>query len=96
MKNKIIEVKAVLYINDHGDGGGSTTIYPNLEALREDRFPRRFFKTEKEYEQKWQDVLNEEDPYENGEIDTNAGFNVALNEDGTVELVGRIYASWGQ
>lgn len=96
MKSKTVKVPAVAFIKDHGDGGGSTTIYPNLGALRKDRFPRTDFGTEEEYDKKWQEVLDEDDTYQNGEIDKDAGFEIQINEDGTVELVGVIYASWGQ
>lgn len=93
---KIVEVDAVAFIKDGQDGGGYTCIYPNLEALRDAEFPLDDYEDEDEANRKWEEVLDGDDTYENGEVDHNAGFKVAVYPDGKIELVGNIHASWGQ
>lgn len=92
-------IKAFAYLIDHQDGGGSTTIYPSLDALQRDRFSWEGkypdCETKEESDAKLQAVLDEEDPYENGEIDETT-IEIEQLEDGTFVLAEKIHCSWGQ
>lgn len=99
-------VNAVALIRDHGDGGGSTVIVPDLETLKNEYFledAKYYDEGEerdefiKEQLERYESALSGNNPYEDGEIDQSAGFNVEVDEEtGEVTLVGSIYASWGQ
>lgn len=98
----IIQVPAVAIIVDGGDGGGSTTIYPDLETLKKEHFFEWIDKDSDpediaEAEHKYQLALEGNNPYEDGEIDEDAGFEIEYDDEtGQAILVGTIGASWGQ
>lgn len=81
-------VKAVSFYKDGQDGGGHTTIYPNMDLLVKD------LDIDEEH---LQEILDEDDPYENGEIDQDVSIEVEVDtETLEVTLVGEINVHWGQ
>jgi len=80
-------INAVSYYLDGQDGGGTSWIFGSLERLQKERGIS---------DERLQEILDEEDPYENGEIsDTEIQVEVDT-ETLEVTLLGSIRSHWGQ
>jgi hypothetical protein len=81
-----MEIKVVAYYQDGGDGSGNFTVYNDLNELQKDL---------KLSDERLQEILNEDDPYDNGEIQQNV--TIKLEEvDGKLRLAESFYLHWGQ
>ncbi len=89
-------LKLVSYYSDHGDGGGSITLYNTLKDLRDDRFNPDYFDSPDDAEKHYLSALNGDDPYEDGEIDENVSIEVGANADGTFRLTKPLRLHYGQ
>lgn len=88
-----ISVDVLAHIVDHQDGGGSTRLYANkrhfiLSLIKDAGISYT------EAEEKYNEIEDENDPYENGEFDTKTLEFVVRN--GKLELASSKYFNWGQ
>ncbi len=96
MPGLVKTINAVAYYRDGGDGGGSFYVFNTLEELKASMFPVDTYHTREEQDKKFQSVLDEESPYEDGEI---CKVNIHLQEspDGTLRLAKPFpFLHWGQ
>lgn len=68
-------IKVYSYSKDNHDGGGSVTLYGTLEELKDTEFD---YLEGDEREEKFRSALHGDNPYEDGEIDTES---IVVEED---------------
>lgn len=88
-------IEAATFYQDGGDGGGGTSIYPNLEALKADRFSEDDYDSQEEADAAYQAVIDGDDPYGNGEIGS-VSIEIEVDENGVPSLADDFYIHWGQ
>jgi hypothetical protein len=81
-------INAVGYYSDGQDGGGSIYIHNNLEELKAYHFS--------DDEERYESALNGDNPYEDGEIDTDVSINIEIDEQGNARLTDHIWFHYGQ
>jgi hypothetical protein len=89
MKTQTITIHTRL--QDNGDGGYTFYGYPSEDALIEDHFLNDGDMTD----ELRQEILDEEDPYENGYIGQET-IEVGIDENGVVHLIGNLSFHAGQ
>ena len=90
METQTIEVHTLL--QDNQDGGYTMYVYPTQDALIEDHYS---YDDGNITDERRQEILDENDPYEDGYIG-NDSFEVAIDDDGKVQLVGSMSFHAGQ
>lgn len=80
------------YSKDNQDGSGSVTLFSTLEELKENIFD---YGTEEERERKFRSALHGDNPYDDGEIDTNT-IVVEENDNGKWTLAHPVSFQVGQ
>jgi len=89
MKTQTIEVHTLL--QDNQDGGYTMNVYPTQDALIEDHHDY----DEGMSDERREEILSENNPYDDGYIGTDS-FEVAIDDDGKVQLVGSMSFHAGQ
>lgn len=79
-------IKIVSFSRDGQDGGGTFWLYNSLKELQEDL---------KISDEKLQEILDEDDPYENGEINQNGSIEIE-EVNGKLQLAKGVHLHWGQ
>lgn len=99
MSNQKISVHVYSFVRDHGDGGGSTTLYRDKEHYIKSHTKyavgKHYYEQEvKEANEAWEKALEGDSPYEDGEIHEE---DIELElVDGKWQLVDDVGFSWGQ
>lgn len=89
-------INVVTRTQDNGDGGYTTYVYNNEEELLKDHPVMEDLEPgSDEWEAKAKEILDEDDPYENGYMGSKS-FKVEINDDGTARIVGKMSFHGGQ
>lgn len=91
----ISKIKAYTYYIDGGDGGGTTYVHPSLEHLKNEHFKVNEWTTQEKQDKKFQDVLDEGNSYELGEI-SETTISIIQHPDRTLSLADSFSIHWGQ
>ena len=91
-------ISVVTMLTDNQDGGYSVEVFPNETALLNEHPALEEFDPEEdkeEYAERARQILEGDDEYENGYIDTGT-IKVRISEGGKVELAENLYFHAGQ
>lgn len=87
-------INVVTRVQDNGDGGYTMSVYNNNEEMLADHHRIEEAETEEEKEKIKQEILNENDPYEDGYLGTDT-IDIEI-VDGVAKLASSISLHAGQ
>lgn len=90
---QILEVHT--FYRDGGDGSGTTYVHSSLEALKHAHFAADKWTSQEVQDRKFQETVDGDDTYENGEIGTET-IEIEMDANGVVSLAKSFSIHWGQ